>query len=160
MIKAIVWGGDYTDNLEDIINEEVITLGQAIGLIRESIKNKKEKEIFYDELAHNAIDPKESGIIAGISRDERRHYEILRGLYYKFTGIVLPHYISFFNEYINLSYKEQLEKALFIETDAIKRYRRIMGAMPDNESYILLMSIMTDGIRHADLFNFLIVSQK
>ena len=35
-----------------------------------------------------------------------------------------------------------------------------MGAMPDDESYTLLMSIMTDEIRHANKYNFLIANQK
>ena len=59
-----------------------------------------------------------------------------------------------------MSYKENLEKALFGELDAIKKYRKIMGTMPSGKSYTLLMSIMTDEIRHANKYNFLIQMQK
>ena len=57
-------------------------------------------------------------------------------------------------------YKENLEKALFGELDAIKKYRKIIGTMPSGKSYTLLMSIMTDEIRHANKYNFLIQMQK
>ena len=56
----------------------------------------------------------------------------------------------------NLSYKENLEKALFGELDAVVRYRKILGTMPSGNSYTLLMSIMTDELRHASKYNYLI----
>lgn len=59
-----------------------------------------------------------------------------------------------------LNYKEQLEKALFGELNAVVRYRRIMGTMPSGNSYTLLMSIMTDELRHASKYNFLILNSK
>ena len=37
-----------------------------------------------------------------------------------------------------------------------KKYRRIMGAMPNTKLHTLLMSIMTDELRHASLYNYLI----
>ncbi len=60
----------------------------------------------------------------------------------------------------DLSYQENLEKALFGELDAVVRYRRILGTMPSGNSYTLLMSIMTDELRHASKYNFLIHSAK
>ena len=59
-----------------------------------------------------------------------------------------------------LSYKELLEKALFGELDAVVKYRKILGKMPSGDSYILLMSIMTDEIKHANKYNFLIATAK
>ena len=56
--------------------------------------------------------------------------------------------------------KEQLEKALFGELNAVVKYRRIMGTMPSGNSYTLLMSIMTDELRHANKYNFLIHNAK
>ena len=54
------------------------------------------------------------------------------------------------------TYQENLEKALFGELDAVVKYRRILGTMPSGNSYTLLMSIMTDELRHASKYNFLI----
>ena len=56
-------------------------------------------------------------------------------------------------------YREELEKALFGELDAVVKYRRIMATMPSGNNYTLLMSIMTDEMRHAFKYNFLIQSQ-
>ena len=69
---------------------------------------------------------------------------------------MLPTDTSVLNMDNKLSYKEKLEKALFGELDAVVRYRRIMGTMPSGNSYTLLMSIMTDELRHASKYNFLI----
>ena len=59
-----------------------------------------------------------------------------------------------------LNYRENLEKALFGELDAVVKYRKILGTMPSGNSYTLLMSIMTDELRHASKYNFLIHSAK
>ena len=121
---------------------EIITLNQAIDLIRKSVDDEKEDEMFYGILIEQAPTDKEKDIIRSIRNDERKHNQILRELYYDFTGQILP------------------EKALFWELDAIKKYRKIMGTMPSGKSYTLLMSIMTDEIRHANKYNFLIQMQK
>ena len=55
-----------------------------------------------------------------------------------------------------MTYAEGLEKAFFDEIAAVKKYRRIMGAMPNTKLHTLLMSIMTDELRHASLYNYLI----
>ena len=141
-------------------NEEIITFDQAIDLIRKSVGDEKEDEMFYEELINIAPTQKEKDIIASIRDDERKHNKILRDLYYKFTGTMLPSDTSMPSPTQSKTYKEQLEKALFGELDAVKKYRKIMGAMPDDESYTLLMSIMTDEIRHANKYNFLIADQK
>ena len=113
---------------------EIITLNQAIDLIRKSVDDEKEDEMFYGILIEQAPTDKEKDIIRSIRNDERKHNQ--------------------------MSYKENLEKALFGELDAIKKYRKIMGTMPSGKSYTLLMSIMTDEIRHSNKYNFLIQMQK
>ena len=59
-----------------------------------------------------------------------------------------------------MDYKSNLEKALFDELDAVAKYRKILGTMPSGNSYTLLMSIMTDELRHASKYNFLIQNAK
>lgn len=80
--------------------------------------------------------------------------------YYGFTGQVIPVDTSVVNSNNEQNYKKQLEKALFGELNAVVRYRRIMGTMPSGNSYTLLMSIMTDELRHANKYNFLIQNAK
>ena len=143
-----------------INNEEIITLNQAIELIRKSVGDEKEDEMFYDTLINQAPTEKEKEIIRSIRNDERKHNQILRRLYYEFTGGVLPRDNSKNVANNTMKYKENLEKALFGELGAVEKYRRIMGAMPNKNSYTLLMSIMTDELRHANKYNFLIHNAK
>ena len=143
-----------------INNEEIITLNQAIELIRKSVGDEKEDEMFYDTLINQAPTEKEKEIIRSIRNDERKHNQILRRLYYEFTGGLLPQDNSKNVANNTMNYKANLEKALFGELGAVEKYRRIMGAMPNKNSYTLLMSIMTDELRHANKYNFLIHNAK
>ena len=153
---------DYRSNqlVTNMYNEEIITLSQAIESIKQSVGDEREDELFYDNLINQAPTEKEKEIIRSIRDDERKHNQILRDLYYNFTGQVIPVNTMPANIDNKLSYKENLEKALFGELNAVVRYRRIMGTMPSGNSYILLMSIMTDELRHASKYNFLIHNAK
>ena len=53
-------------------------------------------------------------------------------------------------------YQEILEKALFGKLDTVVKYRKIVGTMIRGNSYILVMFIMTDELRYASKYNFLI----
>lgn len=103
---------------------------------------------------------KEKDIIKSIRDYERKHNQILRRLYYEFTGQILPVDILSNEQKNNKDYKTNLEKALFDELEAVTKYRRILGTMPSGNSYTLLMSIMTDELIHASKYNFLIQKAK
>lgn len=155
--------GDYgypNPNQQNTYNSEIISLNQAIDLIRQSVSGEREDELFYDNLIKQAPTEKEKDIIISIRNDERKHNKILRDLYYSFTGNVIPQDIFEASIDKNLDYKQNLEKALFGELDAVVRYRKILGTMPSGNSYTLLMSIMTDELRHASKYNFLIHNAK
>ncbi len=151
---------NYRSSEPQINNEEIITLNQAIGLIRQSVGNEKEDEMFYDTIIEQAPTEKEKEIIRNIRDDERKHNQILRRLYYEFTGQMLPVDTLSNESNSNKDYKSNLEKALFGELDAVVKYRKIMGTMPSGNSYTLIMSIMTDELRHANKYNFLIHNAK
>ena len=152
---------DYKNmNQPNMYNDELITLYQAVDLIRQSVNDEKNDELFYDVLIEQAPTEKEKEIIRSIRDDEKKHNQILRKLYYDFTGQVIQQDMSMPNINTNLNYKENLEKALFGELNAVKKYRRILGTMPSGDSYTLIMSIMTDELRHANKYNFLIHNAK
>jgi len=153
---------NFRESQTDVANEELISFDEALDLIKQSVSDEKEDEMFYDAIIEIAPTQKEKDIIMSIRDDERKHNKILRELYYKFTGTILPQDFSMpnMNENMNITYIQQLEKALFGELEAVKRYRKIMGAMPDEESRTLLMSIMSYELRHANKYNFLITMQK
>ena len=146
----------YRNNVHPINIDEIITLNQAIELIKESVGDEREDELFYTNLINQALTEKEKDIINSIIDDERKHNKILRQLYYEFTGQELEEDKSIKQLNSNLTYKENLEKALFGELDAATKYRKILGTMPNGNSYTLLMSILTDELKHAIKYNFLI----
>ena len=151
--------GDYSyrnANQPNMYSDEIITLNQAIQLIRQSVRNEREDELFYDRLLEQAPTEKDKEIITSIRNDERKHNKILRDLYFNFTGQMVQPDMSTPNIDTKASYQDNLEKALFGELDAVVKYRKILGTMPSGNSYTLLMSIMTDELRHASKYNFLI----
>lgn len=155
-----VYEPNYRSSEPQLDSGEIITLNQAIALIKKSVGDEKEDEMFYDILIEKAPTEKEKDIIKSIRDDERKHNQILRKLYYEFTGQILPQDTLSSNSKDNRDYKSNLEKALFGELDAVAKYRKIMGTMPSGNSYTLLMSIMTDELRHASKYNFLIHNAK
>lgn len=153
-------GFDFRGNVS-MNNEEIITFNQAVEMIKKSVLDEREDELFYESLIKEAPTEKEKNIIASIKDDERRHNRILRELYFNFTGQVIPvDTANENNQTEGMSYKEKLEKSLFGELDAVVKYRRIMGVMPSGNSYTLIISIMTDELRHASKYNFLIHNAK
>lgn len=155
-----VYEPNYRSSEPQLDSGEIITLNQAIALIKKSVGDEKEDEMFYNILIEQAPTEKEKDIIKSIRDDERKHNQILRKLYYEFTGQILPQDTLSSNSKDNRDYKSNLEKALFGELDAVAKYRKIMGTMPSGNSYTLLMSIMTDELRHASKYNFLIHNAK
>lgn len=137
-----------------VVDDELISLDKAVEGLLNSIKNEKEDEFFYSNLIEMAPDYAKD-TISSIRDDETRHNEILRFVYSNITGEVAKN--SDENVQIQeMTYAEGLEKAFFDEIAAVKKYRRIMGAMPNTKLHTLLMSIMTDELRHASLYNYLI----
>ena len=150
----------FRGNRQDMINfeEELITPYQAIELIRKSIGDERNDELFYDRLIEQAPTEKEKSIIQDIRDNEKKHNMILREVYYDFTGQMLQNNMNMMQENMqnNLSYIENLEKALFGELEAVNKYRKILSAMPQGKCYTLIMSIMTDELRHSAKYNYLI----
>ncbi len=137
-----------------VVDDELISLDKAVEGILNSIKNEKEDEVFYTNLIEMAPDDAKD-IISSIRDDETRHNEILRFVYSNITGEVAKNSDENVQKQ-EMTYAEGLEKAFFDEIAAVKKYRRIMGAMPNTKLHTLLMSIMTDELRHASLYNYLI----
>ena len=55
-----------------------------------------------------------------------------------------------------LNYKRNLEKGLKKELEETEKYRKIMSAMPDRRKTLSVMEILTDKLRHASWYNYLI----
>lgn len=147
----------YTYNYSNTRTSEMNTqLKDAIDLIKKSVDGEKEDDEFYTLLLSLTNDKEDIDIIKSIVADERKHNQILRNIYFELTSKELPEnrYDSYIDNMYN--YRKNLQKALMGELDAVKRYRKIMSVMPDDNKYSRIMEILTDELRHANLYNFLI----
>lgn len=151
------YGYPYYRREKTVVDEEIISLSEALDLIRKSIADEKQDELFYNVLIEKAPDDNAKNIIVDIRDDEKKHNEILRFIYSNITGEVFNDINNNENK-INeeTTYAQDLENALFGELDAVKKYRKIMGAMPSSKMQTLVMSILTDELRHANKYNYLI----
>ena len=146
-------------------DSEIISLTQAIQLIRESINEEKNDQSDYEKLIMMASNDLQRSVLSMIREDEVKHQKILQEVYYK-----LMNNSNINNQFNNdqgmnnsfyrqeNDYKNKLQEAMLGEIKAAKKYRRILAAMPDKESYALIFSIVTDEMLHATMFSFLVNS--
>ena len=132
-----------------------VSLVEALSLIKDAVEGETEDRMFYDFLINNAASRKDKEIIKGIRDDEIKHARLFRQLYYEHTGKVIgPKQNVQFER--PASYCEGLIKALMGELNAVRKYRRILFAMKERSHIDILTEIITDEIRHANLYNLLI----
>ncbi|MDF2504886.1 ferritin-like domain-containing protein [Clostridium sp.] len=126
----------------------------ALRLIEEAVTGEREDELFYDYLISAAPTQEAKNIIGGIRDNEIKHNKLFRKIYTDLTGKVLP-----VNQNVNFerpsSYCDGIKKALQGELAAVQRYRRILFALQNRVHINMLTEIITDEIRHANLYNFL-----
>lgn len=137
-------------------NNRSLTLEEAIAEIKKSITGEKDDEIFYSVLLSQAPNEEEKNIIQNIISDEKKHNDMFKKLYEDLTKETSPKSQMSRTNNSSDKYLKNLEKALFGELLAVERYRQIMFAMPDKEKYNTLMEILTDEIKHACKYNYLI----
>ncbi len=131
------------------------SLSEALELIREAVEGEAEDRMFYDYLIRHAPSGKDREIIRGIRDNEINHAKMFRRMYYEHTGEnIRP--ASNANFTSPGTYCEGLIKALMGELNAVKKYRNILFAMRERRHINMLTEIITDEIRHANLYNFLI----
>lgn len=132
-------------------------LNEAIAGVKQSVEDELEDEVFYDFLISKSPNQKDKEIIEGIRNDERIHNKIFRNVFTRLTGVVLPPNINDNTMHpSNITYLEGLEKAFFGELKAVEKYRKLMAFMPDKPLADMLMYVLTDEIRHAAKYNYLI----
>lgn len=129
-------------------------LNLALGLMQEALFGENEDKLFYTQLLSAAPTQEDRDIISGIRNDEMKHFELFRKLYYEHTGQILPPPAPYENG-TQMTYCEGLKKALLGEVAAVEKYRKILFAMQDRRHSNILTEILTDEIRHADLYGLL-----
>lgn len=136
---------------------------EALNLINSSVEGERADAMFYEWLIQNIpanlSDDRKADIqqtIEGIANDEKLHNEIFKSMYRQLTGReVTPKEEDFVPPE---SFAEGIIKALKGETEAVRKYRRIMAGLPDNSYRDQGFSILTDELRHGILFNYIFTS--
>lgn len=133
-------------------------LNKATQHIKEYISDETNDAEFYNTLISLAPNEEQKKLIEDIRNDEILHTQIFKKIFTELTGVVLPSHDQMQNKSISnsFSYKEGLKKAFFGELDAVKKYRETMAYMPSKDLADMIMYILTDEIRHADKYNYLI----
>lgn len=159
-----MYGMDYNslysplDELDYEMDRKVIGPGmrEAISLIRSSIEGEREDEMFYDFLISEAPDQEQKDIITSIRDDERKHRMMFRNMYLILTGKQVPMPTGTVDFKRPSSYKEGLKQALFGELKAVEKYRKILFEMKDRRLINMITEILTDELKHAHKYNYLI----
>ena len=131
-------------------------LKEAIIIIRKLIEDYKDNNKFYELLLSLTNKDEDIKIIKDIMEDELKHYKILKELYFELTRSNLKEdRLNKFEDNM-LNYKRNLERGLKKVLEETEKYRKIMAAMPDRRKTISVMELLTDKLRHASWYNFLI----
>jgi len=130
-------------------------LNTAVNMIRNSVADEAEDAAMYDALINMAPNQEAKEIITNIRDDEKIHNRLLREIFTKLTGVVLPPSSGNAN-YEKLTYLDGIKKAFMGELKAVEKYREILSYMPSKELYNKILYIMTDEMKHAMKYNYLI----
>ncbi|MGL5750848.1 MAG: ferritin family protein [Paraclostridium sp.] len=135
---------------------------KAIQLMEESIELEVLDAMFYEWLT-NSIPAKNltksqmesiKETIISVREDELNHNKTYKQIYKQLTGkdvkmkeeevVIVPD-----------SFLEGIEKALTRELNAVKQYRQILAGISDTEYRDKVFNIITDELRHANLYNYI-----
>lgn len=133
-------------------------LSKSIEQVKEYIMDEINDTDFYTRLIALAPNEEQKKIIEDIRNDERIHTQIFSKIFTELTGVVLPisNQMDTTVADNSFTYKEGLKKALFGELDAVKKYREIMAYMPSKDLADMFFYVLSDEIRHANKYNYLI----
>jgi rubrerythrin len=140
----------------DIMNQpQSVDMKEALELIKQAVEGETQDRMFYQYLLDNAPSLLDKELIGEIRDNEINHAKMFRQLYFELTGkTVKPKENITFEK--PKTYCDGLRGALMGETNAVKKYRKIMAAMKNRKHINMMVEIITDELRHASLYNFLI----
>lgn len=134
---------------------------RSVKLIRESIEGEQYDALFYEWLINNIptdiLTQQQSksirDTITSIRDDELSHNKMFKEMYKQITGEdVVPAEEEFVapDTFIN-----GIIMALNGELNAVKKYRQIMSGIPNLYYRDKIFNILTDELRHANLYNYI-----
>lgn len=124
-----------------------VDMSEALELIQQAIKGEIHDKLFYQYLLDNAPAMLDKEIITEIRDNEIKHAKMFRQIYFEHTGkTVKPDENVTFEK--PKTYCDGLRGALMGETNAVKKYRRILAAMKNRKHINMMVEIITDELRH------------
>jgi len=132
-------------------------LNTAVTMIKNSVTDELEDAAMYEALINIAPTEEAKEIITSIREDEKIHNRLLREIFTKLAGVILPSTGEDTN-YPKITYIEGIKKAFMGELKAVEKYREILMYMPNKELYDKILYIMTDETKHAIKYNYLITT--
>lgn len=137
-------------------------LNNLITGIKNSIENEAEDETMYAMLAKLAPNDEQRDVILDIQSNEMLHGKIFKKIFNELTGVILQDTVSNTSKMstTNTNYMDTLKEAFMGELMAIERYRELLAYAPNMEIYSMIMYVMTDEIRHALKYNYLMMLNK
>lgn len=138
--------------VEPIVNNDII------DSVRSLVKDENQSIAFYNMLLNQVTDEEDISIISNIMKNEVRHSDILKDVFYEITSTHINDTRSIYveNRSIIDNYPENLKNGLFDEIDSIKKYRSIQNSMPDNNKYNMINEIITNKLCNINMYNYLI----
>lgn len=134
---------------------------KSVNLIQDSVEGEKSDALFYEWLINNIptdiLTQKQSksikDTIESIREDEMSHNKMFKTMYQQLTGGEANPVETEFVPPENFT--EGILRALNGELNAVKRYRTIMNGMPNLYYRDIVFNILTDELRHANLYNYI-----
>ncbi len=127
----------------------------ALDLMQEAVQGERADELLYDYLISVAPTQDEKDIIASIRNDERNHRKWYREAYRYYTGEIIEAKDG--EEFVPpASYLEGISNAVFGELNAMEKYRYIREGLPDRYFRDLVFRILTDEMKHATKYNYIL----
>ena len=126
----------------------------ALALMQQEVADEYEDRMLYAFLIENAPSEEDRQLIEEIRDNEIDHFNLLRQLYFSITGRVIPQQQN--GEFtVPKTYCEGVKNALLSEDSAVQKYRRILYAMQPGVQTNVMLEILTDEIRHGNLYSYL-----
>ncbi|RDY24309.1 ferritin-like domain-containing protein [Romboutsia maritimum] len=138
-----------------------VQLKNSIDLIGKSIESERKDSQFYQWLIDNIpiedLSSRQSNkikkTIESIRDDELRHNKMYKEMYYQITGKEMKIEEEEFIAPVN--FRIGIEDAMMGELEAVKKYREIMNGLPSLYYRDKVFNILSDELRHANLYNYI-----
>lgn len=113
---------------------------------------------YYKKLSESTKQKDDALILHNMHLDELKHKSIFMDLYFQLTGTPMPK-LSPQKKELGGSKKNEYQKSLFDELEAVEFYRQILFALTNQEMRDMLFEVITDEQNHGTKLLYLLVRE-